>query len=71
MHSSVLTVAVDDVPPVQVQQPCTRIDGHAQPPAPRQLGGSRWLITACHQAVVQAAPAAVLCTVSTDTSPIG
>ena len=56
-----LTVAVDDAPPVQVEQPCPRINRHAQPTAPGQLDSGCRLLVGCGQAVVQAAPAAVFC----------
>ncbi len=52
---------MDDAPPVQVQQPGSRINRHGQPAPPRQLGCCCCLLAASGQAVVQAALAAVLC----------
>ena len=57
----ILTVAVDDAPPVQVQQACPRIDRHAQAAAPGQQVSGCCLLAGSRQAVVQAAPAAVFC----------
>ena len=58
-----LTVAVQDIAAVQVQQPRARINSNAQPALPGQLGccRRRRLLARRSQAVVQAAPAAVLC----------
>ena len=52
---------MEDAPPVQVEQPCCRINGHRQPARPCQLGGGSRLLASSGKAVVQAAPAAVLC----------
>jgi len=60
-HSGQRTVAVDDIPAMQVAQAGARIGSDGQAAAPRQLGGCRVLLTGCCKAVVQAAAAAVFC----------
>lgn len=56
-----LTITVDDAPSVQVTQPSGCINRHRQPELPCQLCCRFWLPACCFEAVVQAAPAAVLC----------
>ena len=64
-----LTVAVDDAAAVQVQQAGAGIDGHLQAAAPGQLGSCGRLLPGRSQAVVHAAPAAVLCGVAVRVQP--